>query len=155
MGFIIHFYIILGTNLLTQGPVQNAFFAYSSVPQKRNIKWNETFARIFFWNKRNPGDLEWRSRKPRGGHKAGGRAPGGWARPHPRGPLMAPLTDFLRLYISTYPEKIQEHHEILIPPPQPSVSVISHLGAFIGARRRGNRSRRASTSTIASPMKCE
>ena len=29
----------------------------------------------------------------------------------PRGSLVAPLTDFLRLYISTYPENIQEHHE--------------------------------------------
>ena len=41
MGFIIHFYIIFGTNLLTQGPVQVAiFFAYFSVSQKRNIKRN-------------------------------------------------------------------------------------------------------------------
>ena len=39
MGFIIHFYIIFGTNLLTQGPVQIAiFFAYFSVSHKRNIK---------------------------------------------------------------------------------------------------------------------
>ena len=39
MGFIIQFYIIFGTNLLTQGPVQIAiFFAYFSVSQKRNIK---------------------------------------------------------------------------------------------------------------------
>ena len=43
---------------------------------------------------------------------------------------MAPLTDFLRLYISTYLENIQEHHENLIPLPQPSVPVRSHLGAF-------------------------
>ena len=41
MGFIIHFYIIFGTNLLTKGPVQIAvFFAYFSVSQKRNIKRN-------------------------------------------------------------------------------------------------------------------
>ena len=41
MGFIMHFYIIFGTNLLTQGPVQIAvFFAYFSVSQKRNIKQN-------------------------------------------------------------------------------------------------------------------
>ena len=41
MGFIIHFYIIFGTNLLTEGPVQIAiFFAYFSVSQKRNIKLN-------------------------------------------------------------------------------------------------------------------
>ena len=39
MGFIIHFYIIFGTNLLTGGPAQIVvFFAYFSVSQKRNIK---------------------------------------------------------------------------------------------------------------------
>ena len=41
MGFIIHFYIIFGTNLLTQGPVQiDVFFADFNVSQKRNIKGN-------------------------------------------------------------------------------------------------------------------
>ena len=39
MGFIIHFYIIFGTNLLTGGPAQNCcFFAYFRVSQKKNIK---------------------------------------------------------------------------------------------------------------------
>ena len=38
MGFIMHFYIIFGTNLLTGGPVQIVVFAYFSVSQKRNIK---------------------------------------------------------------------------------------------------------------------
>ena len=39
LGFIIHFYIIFGTNLLTGGPAQNCcFFAYFSVSKKRNIK---------------------------------------------------------------------------------------------------------------------
>ena len=39
MGFVIHFYIIFGTNLLTGGPAQNCcFFAYFSVSKKRNIK---------------------------------------------------------------------------------------------------------------------
>ena len=38
MGFIIHFYIIFGTNLLTRGPAQNCFFAYFRVSKKRNIK---------------------------------------------------------------------------------------------------------------------
>ena len=38
-GFTKHFYIIFGTNLLTEGPAQIAvFFAYFSVPKKRNIK---------------------------------------------------------------------------------------------------------------------
>ena len=47
MGFNMLFYIIFGTNLLTEGPVQIVFFAYFSVSQKRNIKRNKTFARIF------------------------------------------------------------------------------------------------------------
>ena len=38
MDLILHFYIIFGTNLLTQGPVQIVVFAYFSVSQKRNIK---------------------------------------------------------------------------------------------------------------------
>ena len=49
MGLFIHFYIIFGTNLLTQGPVQIAvFFSYFSVSQKRNIKRNETFGNVIF-----------------------------------------------------------------------------------------------------------
>ena len=49
MGFNMLFYIIFGTNLLTEGPVPvSVFFAYFSVSQKRNFKRNETFARIFF-----------------------------------------------------------------------------------------------------------
>ena len=39
MGFILHIYIIFGTNLLTGGPARIAvFFAYFSVSKKRNIK---------------------------------------------------------------------------------------------------------------------
>ena len=39
LGFIFHFYIIFGTNLLTGGPAQNCcFFAYFRVSKKRNIK---------------------------------------------------------------------------------------------------------------------
>ena len=38
MGFIMHFYIIFGTNLLTESQCKLLFFAYFSVSQKRNIK---------------------------------------------------------------------------------------------------------------------
>ena len=39
LGFIFHFYIIFGTNLLTGGQPQNCcFFAYFSVSEKQNIK---------------------------------------------------------------------------------------------------------------------
>ena len=39
MGFILHIYIIFGSNLLTGGPAHIAvFFAYFSISKKRNIK---------------------------------------------------------------------------------------------------------------------
>ena len=91
-------------------------------------------------------DVREAMRKPRGRE----------ARPHPHGPLMAPLTDFFCLYISTYPETIQEHHEKLFPPPQPSLSARSHLGASAGAPPEGE----STTEGLyiiskASPMSCE
>ena len=52
MGFIIHFYIIFGTNLLTQGPVQIAVFClfqcFAEKEYQTESKRNETFARIVF-----------------------------------------------------------------------------------------------------------
>ena len=159
MGFIMHFYIIFGTNLLTKGLVQIAVFLPISVFRKKGIpngiqmEWN--LRESYFWNKRNPGDLEWTSRKQRGGHEEGRRAQGVGA-PHPCGPLVAPLTDFLHLYILTYPKNIQEHHETLFPPPQPSVPVRSHLGAFFGTPPEGKLIMEGFyVNTIASPMICE
>ena len=62
MGFIIYFYIILGTNLLTGGPAQNwCFFAYFRVLQKKNIKRSPNGMKpsgTWFWYKRDPEDLE-------------------------------------------------------------------------------------------------
>ena len=141
MGFTKHFYIIFGTNLLTGGPVQIVVFFPISVFRRKGIlngiqtEWN--LREDHFWNKRNPGDLEWMSRKQRGSHEAGRRAQGGRRAPHPHGPLVAPPTYSFRLYILIYPENIQEHHETLFPPPQPSVPVRSHLGAFSGAPPEG------------------
>src|SRR6187401_78146 len=52
MGFIIHFYIYFGTNLLTQGPVQIAVFLPISVFRRKGIsngvQRNETFGRVIF-----------------------------------------------------------------------------------------------------------
>ena len=78
------------------------------------------------------------------------------ARPHPRGPLVAPLTYFFLLYISTYPKNIQEHHEKLFPPPKTSVSARSHLGAFFDAPPDGE-STMEGLYIISkdSPMSCE
>ena len=160
MGFIIHFYTIFGTNLLIGGPVQIAIFLPISVFRRKGIsngvqtEWN--LRESYFWNKCSPGDLEWTSRKQRGGHEAGRRAYPPWARPHPHGPLVAPLTDFFRLYILIYPENIQEHHETLFPPPQPFVPVISHLGAFSSTHPEGESMTEGFyINTMASLMMCE
>ena len=45
-----------------------------------------------------------------------------WARPHPHGPLVAPLTDFFRLYIPIYPKNIEDNNRSGVPPPQASVA---------------------------------
>ena len=77
--------IIFWTNLLTKGPVQIAVFLPISVFHRKGIsngvqtEWN--LRESYFWNKRNPGDLEWTSRKQRGGHEVGGRAQGVGAPP--------------------------------------------------------------------------
>ena len=76
MGFILYFYIIFGTNLLTGGPAQIAVFCLFHVFLRKGIsngvqrEWN--LRERDFWNKRDPEDLEWTSRNERGGHEAGG-----------------------------------------------------------------------------------
>ena len=126
LGFIIHFYITFGTNLPP--------------------------------DKRDPGDLEWTSRKKQGGHEAGrhacplGAPPPSWAPRSSTDLLLLPIY----IYISIYPENIQEHHETLFPPPQPSVPVRSHLGVFSGAPPEGESITDGFyINTIASLMMCE
>ena len=61
MGFIIHFYIIFGTNLLTQSPVPVSVFSLFRVPQKRKIKRSPIDLKLhgtYFRKESNPGDLE-------------------------------------------------------------------------------------------------
>ena len=52
MGFIIDFYIIFGTNLLTQGPVQIVVFClfqcFAEKEYQTESKRNETFGRVIF-----------------------------------------------------------------------------------------------------------
>ena len=45
---------------------------------------------------------------------------------------------FFRLYILLYPETFGESHETHLPPPQPSVPMRSHLGAFSGTVPEGD-----------------
>ena len=52
MGFIMLFYLIFGTNLLTEGPVQIAVFClfqcFTEKGYQRETKRNETFGRVIF-----------------------------------------------------------------------------------------------------------
>ena len=79
MGFTIHFYIIFGTNLLTGGPACIVVFLPISVFRRKGIsngvqtEWN--LREHDFWNKRDPEDLECKSRRSRGSHETGGTRP--------------------------------------------------------------------------------
>ena len=53
LGFIFHFYIIFGTNLLTGGPAQNCCFfclfqCFEETEYQTESKWNETFGNVIF-----------------------------------------------------------------------------------------------------------
>ena len=62
MGLFLHFYIILGTNLLTRGPTQIVVFLPILEFRRKGIsngvqtEWN--LRERDFWNKRDPEDLE-------------------------------------------------------------------------------------------------
>ena len=79
LGFIFHFYIIFGTNLLTGGPTQNCCFLPISVFRRNEIsngvqtEWN--LRERDFLTGRDPGDLDPTPRSARGGHEGGGCAP--------------------------------------------------------------------------------
>ena len=128
------FYIIFGTNILTEGPMAvSIFFAYFRVSSKRNTKRSPNGMKPSRWSfldrkqtRRLGVEVRNTTRHPRGRRaRLGGRRA-----PRPRGPLVASPTYLFLLYIPTYPETIQEHHENLFPPPQPSVPVRSHLRPF-------------------------
>ena len=159
LGFIFHFYIIFGTNLLTGGPTQNCCFLPILVFRRNRIsngvqtEWNLRERDLL--TERDPGDLDPTPRSARGGHKGGwhalplGAPPASWA---PRS-----STDVLLPPIYTYvSQTIRTGAKNLIPPPQPSVSTRSHLGACSGAPpERAFITEGFYINTIALPMKCE
>ena len=129
------------------------FYAYFSVSKKRNIKRSP--------NGMKPSGelfLERKQSRRLGVHvkESTRRARGRGRALHSRGPLVAPPTYFFLLYIPTYPQTIRYGAKNLIPPPQPSVPVRSHLGACSGAPPEGaSITEGFYINTIASPMKCE
>ena len=145
MGFIMHFYIIFGTNLLTGGPIQIAVFClfqcFAEKEYQTESKRNETFMRIVFGT--NAIQETWSGRQERNEEatRKGGTPP------TLVGPSWLPWpTSFA--YIYSYTLQTSEsmtkpyfHHRNLLYPWDPI------LGPFLALCRRGNRSQRAFTST--------
>ena len=155
LGFIIHFYIIFGTNLLTGGPAQNCcfclFYGFEEKEYQTESKQNETFGNVILGT--NMIQRTWTLLQ---GVKEAVTRVGGAPRPLPRGPLGAPPTYSFLLYIPMYPRTIRTGAKNLIPPPQPSVPMRSHLGACSGAPPEGaSITEGFYINTIASPMSCE
>ena len=160
LGFIFNFYIIFGTNLLTGGPAQIVVFcAYFSVSQKRNIKRSpngmKPSGELFFeqmQSRRLGVDDKKQTRWPRGSRAR----PRGWARPPPSwAPRGSPDRLLSPIYIYV-PQKHLVAPRKLFPPPQPSVPMRSHLGAFFGVLPEGALIMEGFyINTIASPMMCE
>ena len=83
--------------------MQIAIFLPFSVFRRKGIsngiETERNLREDLFWNKRNPGDLEWKSRKQRGSHEAGGRAQGVGAPPTLVGPTeLHRRTSFAYIY---------------------------------------------------------
>ena len=122
MGFILHIYIIFGTNLLTGGPAHIAvlfcpFQYFEEKEYQTESKWNETFGSVIFGT--NVIQRTWSASKEAAEADTrveGAPTPTGRS-PLSRGPLRRPPTYFFLLYIPTYPENIQGANEKLFPPP--------------------------------------
>ena len=122
MGFIKHFYIIFGTNLLTGGPVPVpvSVFSLVSVFHRKGISDGDETER----NQLEKLFLEGNSPDGLGPHvRRYERCSQGWgAHPLPRGAPVVPLTYFLHPYISLYPKTSRTEIRSGVPPPEASVS---------------------------------
>ena len=104
LGFIFHFYIIFGTNLLTGGPVQIAVFClfqcFAEKEYQMESKWNETFGNVILSTNMIQETWSGRQETTEEATRQGVRLPP-WARP---APSWAPCcsTDVLLPPIYTY-----------------------------------------------------
>ena len=120
LGFIFHFYIIFGTNLLTGGPTQNCCFSlfqcFEETQYQTESKRNETFGNVIFGT--NVIMRTWSLRKAinEEGTRKGGAPTSPRRALHPRGALVAPPTYFFLLYIPMYPGRSEEHTSELQSP---------------------------------------
>ena len=106
MGFIIHFYTIFGTNLLTGGPAQIAVFLPISVFRGKGIsdgvKTERNQLEKLFLEGNPPDGLGPHVRRYGRCSRGWGARPPPWAGPLPRGAPVAPPTYSLHPYILLY-----------------------------------------------------
>ena len=132
------------------------FQCFAEKEYQMESKRDETFGSDLFGTNANQETWSGHQATNEAAMRVPGTPYGGGHAPHPRGPLIAQPTYFFLLYISTYPETIHENHEKLFPPPQPSVSTRSHLGACSRAPPEGASIMEGFyINTIASPMMYE
>ena len=152
MGFTLHFYIIFGTNLLTEGPTRTVvFFAYFSVSKKRNIKRSPNGMKhsgpIFLeqmQTRRLGVDVKQQARRPRGcpARPLGlGAPPPSWAPRASIDLLLPPIYTHVPRKHPGAPQKNYFHRHNLLYPRDPILEPSPVLC------RRGNRPWRASTSS--------
>ena len=135
LGFIFHFYIIFGTNLLTGGLAQICCFMPISVFRRKGISdgvetERNQLEKLIFGTKAT----RW-TWTPCQGRKeeltrVGGAPLASWA-------LVAPLTCFFCLYNSTYPKTSRTHNRSGVPPPEASVATENQSRPVSAPSRRG------------------
>ena len=99
-------------------------------------KRNETFGRIIFGTEAIQETWSVRKGSNEEGTRQGVHPPPGRGL-HPRGPLVAPLTDFFRLYMPIYHKNIEEQNRSGVPPPQASVATKNQSGPCSGTLPEG------------------
>ena len=92
MGFIKHFYIIFGTNLLTQSPVPISVFplfqCFTKKEYQTESKRNETFGKVIFGKKAIRETWSARQETNEEGTRQGARPTPSWAARDSPGPTL-------------------------------------------------------------------
>ena len=153
LGFIIHFYIIFGTNLLTGGPAQNCcFFAYFSISEKQNIKRSpngmkpsKTWFSHQIRSKRLGPSVKKATRRSRGE----GRPPASWAPRSSTDALLPPI------YIHVSPNDRGRSQKPNSTTATFYIHEIPSWGLFWSFAGGASTTEGFYINTIASPMKCE
>ena len=112
------------------------FQCFEEKEYQTESKRNETFGRVIFGTEAIQKTWSVRKGSNEEGTRQGARTPPGRAL-HPRGPLVAPLTDFFRLYIPIYPKNFREQNRSGVPPPQASVATKNQSGPCSGTLPEG------------------